>query len=655
MSSGAARRLRRRLAKTSLLLVIVASALIFIAAATVVTVTTAGVAAYGGALVNGYYENQVPPVTGCSSPCLTADTQTTEPSSSPGAIGLDGSTTGTWSAGSSFTITASTTKPNDVVVLWIVTYISKSSIKVSSVKDSLGVTWQSSARVSNVECTATTHETTQTEWYGIASAALASDVITVTLSGTPTAASGVEFAVSGANTASPFDPNVSLPDSAACATTAAVPTVSGLSTSNANEFVVAVFGAYNSVTETVGAIANTTATLMQTNAGTGDSSAFEYTIASSAQSSQSCAFGKSTNYWSMVCDAIVQGSSSFTLPAGSSMYLWSPPFSAGATLPAGTLSLQLFADLPAPALDGTASGTWSKGTTFSIASFSTTEPNDVVILSIQTYMSNTTIGVSSVSDTLSKITWQPSARTTLSSCSGTYLSTKYEWYGIASSAVTADTITVTLGATPTHASGIAFGVSGADTVSPFDPSTSPPATEISTCTGTAVAPTISGVSTTADNDFVFAAYGGHTSKTETAGTMGGLAGSLIGAVNGAGQSNAVEYAISSSQSGTSCTFGTTTTYWGGICDALVPARQSVTVSYITTDSSGSLRSTMITGSAATITALYQPISLPTPSGSVPTSGYLQVTITAPSGSPLTVYWGSPKPTLFEVELMVRTT
>ena len=123
MTFGWAKRPRRRLVFASLPLIIVASILVFVAAATPVTVTTAGVAAYGGSLLNGYYENQVPPLTGCAPNCLTVDTQTTEPSSSPGNIGLDGSATGSWSSGSSFTITASTSKPNDVVVLWIVTYL----------------------------------------------------------------------------------------------------------------------------------------------------------------------------------------------------------------------------------------------------------------------------------------------------------------------------------------------------------------------------------------------------------------------------------------------------------------------------------------------------------------------------------------------------
>ena len=127
-------------------------------------------------------------------------------------------------------------------------------------------------------------------------------------------------------------------------------------------------------------------------------------------------------------------------------------------------------------------------------------------------------------------------------------------------------------------------------------------------------------------------------------------------VAGTGDSNAVEYeAMTSSQSSDSCTFGTSTTYWWVLCDALMPARQAITVSYYTTNSAGVVQSTMASSSPATVTALYQPISISSSAGTVPASGYLEVVITgSPSAGALSVVWGSPKPTLFEVSYTYRT-
>src|SRR5713101_3408109 len=147
-------------------------------------------------------------------------------------------------------------------------------------------------------------------------------------------------------------------------------------------------------------------------------------------------------------------SGSFSLPASSSMYLWTPQFSSSAAIPAGALSLQLFADLSAPSLDGSGSGTWVTGTSFTITPFSTTSTNDVVILSVETYLSGSSVAVSSISDTLGGITWQGSARKSFVSCTGTQESTHTEWYGKAAATLTADTITINLSTTPTAASGI---------------------------------------------------------------------------------------------------------------------------------------------------------------------------------------------------------
>ena len=348
-------------------------------------------------------------------------------------------------------------------------------------------------------------------------------------------------------------------------------------------------------------------------------------------------------------------SGSFSLPSSSSMYLWTPQFASSASIPSGALSLQLFADLPAPSLDGSGSGTWVSGTSFTITPFSTTSTNDVVILSIETYLSGSSVTVSSISDTLSGITWQASARKSFVSCTGTQESTHVEWYGKAATTLTADTITINLSTTPTSASGISFGVKGADNTTPFDPAAGLPATAVSSCSNSNSSPTVSGVTTAADTDFVISLFGGYTSTTETAGTIGGTTATLVTAVAGTGDSNAAEYIkATAAQSSVSCSYGVATKYWNILCDAIMAARQTITVSYATTNSAGTVQSTMIAGSSATITAVYALVSVSSSAGTIPASGYVRVVITAPAGAGLTIFWGTGKPTQFQVAFTYRS-
>jgi len=86
----------------------------------------------------------------------------------------------------------------------------------------------------------------------------------------------------------------------------------------------------------------------------------------------------------------------------------------------------------------------------------------------------------------------------------------------------------------------------------------------------------------------------------------------------------------------------------------MPARQTVTISYLTTNSAGTVQSTMIGGSSATITAAYAPVSLASSAGTIPASGYIRVLITAPAGSGLTIFWGYGKPTQFQVSYTYRS-
>jgi hypothetical protein len=623
-------------------LAICAVILFLTASATTVTIIDSSYADRGGFFLQPYFENLNAPVTGCTAPCLTVDTQTTEPTLTRGTPSLDGSGYADSTSGTitSISTTITTSNKPDVIILLTTTQVATGAgyVTVSSVS-ATGLTF---TKRTSTTAAVGGFDMDIEEWYAIATSTLTALTVTVTYSGTITHYVTLDvFGVKGANTNSPFDPSSSLPS----VKTAAAATIT---TAYRNDFL---FGF--ELTDTTASPTHGTG-WTAINTPTGAYFGSEYQEVSSTQSALAVTWSNAaSDADGMIGDAI-QASNSFTLPAGSSMYLWSPQFTTAATVPAGTLSIQLFADLPAPALDGSATGTWSSGTTFTIASFSTTKPNDVIVLSIQTYGAGTAISVSSVSDSQAKVTWKSSARNSLTSCTGADLSTNTEWYGIAATALTTDTITVTLSSAPTSASGIAFGVSGADTTTPFDPATGLPKTGVSSCTFAAAAPTVSGVTTVADTDFVFAAYGGYTSTTETAGTIGTLTPSIVKTVAGTGDSNAVEYtATTTALSGASCSFETTTTYWGALCDAIMPARQTVTVSYITTNSAGTVQSTMISSSPATITAFYQPITLPSSAGSVPASGYIRVIITAPSAAAITVFWGYGKPTLFQVAYTYR--
>jgi hypothetical protein len=620
--------------RRNVLLVAIFLALLAIAAsAASVTVIKISNADSAGFFLNPYYENLNAPVSGCTAPCLTVDTQLTEPNPSSGTLSLDGHGIGANNPSPS-TVSVTTSATNDVIVVMVMCNPGVTSMSISGG----GLTWNTRFAVETVGTRS------GAEYWAYASSTLSSVTVSITYSG-GSACNPAYIAIHGANTANPFDTNTNLPN----LVNANSPASCTISTNNANDILFGYMmqGGSSSPTGPSGW------TALDTYPAAEHWDA--YTIVSTIQSSLSATWtATASSNISGFCDAVVQASGSFSLTAGSSMYLWSPQFASAASIPAGALSLQLFADLPAPALDGSATGTWTTGSTFSVSAFATTKTNDVVILSIKTYSSGASVTVSSVIDSMNSILWQKTARSSFVACSGTQEVTNIEWYGIASAIVHSDTIAVTLSSAPTAASGIAFGVSGADTTTPFDPISGLPTTA-STCAATSTVPTVSGVSTAEDNDFVFSLFGSYTSVTETAGSIGGTLGTLVNTVAGVGDSNAAEYRTGvASLSSASCTFGTSTTYWGILCDALMPARQTITVSYVTTNAAGAVQSTMISGSAATITAFYAPVSLSSSAGTVPASGYIRVIITAPAGAALTIYWGYPKLTQFQVSYTYKT-
>ena len=138
-----------------------------------------------------------------------------------------------------------------------------------------------------------------------------------------------------------------------------------------------------------------------------------------------------------------------------------------------------------------------------------------------------------------------------------------EWYAIASSTVTS--ITVTVSPSSQGAEVIVFGISGADTASPFDGA-------VRKNSGSSGSPTVSSVTTANAIDIIIGLEGHRSSIAETAGTVGGSAATLITTRTSSGAAAGAEYrVVSSTLSGASVTFGSSTSNWAMIVDAIKQA------------------------------------------------------------------------------------
>lgn len=144
-------------------------------------------------------------------------------------VALDGSSSNHCSSSTltSCTVTLTTSKGNDVVMLYVLRVTGSASYTIS---DTAGLTWNV-RRVSGSQAALTVY-------YAIATSALSSDTIKASLSSSSETLQMMAFGVSGANTASPFDPGVS----SECMNHGAVPaggTVScSITTTHANDMVI---------------------------------------------------------------------------------------------------------------------------------------------------------------------------------------------------------------------------------------------------------------------------------------------------------------------------------------------------------------------------------------------------------------------------------
>ncbi len=234
-----------------------------------------------------------------------------------------------------------------------------------------------------------------------------------------------------------------------------------------------------------------------------------------------------------------------------------------------------------PALDGTNYATQGTPTATIAASLTTTSTNDVIIVIV--FGQNTATGTyqtPSVSDSVA-LSWH--ARTSLQevSVAGGYSLFSEIFYAIAPSALSGDTITVTWDSAPTHYAVLqVFGVSGANTASPFDAEAGP---------GEFATGAYASVASSNANDFIYGMELTAVTGSPTAGS------GFTGIESGVGGTFASEYkVVSAIQSALGMTYSNagsdTDGAWG---DAIEGAAVPITGANVYVRNVGTIPSTLV--------------------------------------------------------------
>jgi hypothetical protein len=193
-------------------------------------------------------------------------------------LSLDGTAHGETGSAASITATLSTTKTNDIIIAVVAENACGTDISVSDSPGGLSWTRRAPSSPSG---------NTIYEFYAVSSGALSSDVITASCTG----GNYVEiwaFGVNDAHTAAPYDTNGALPFFATSGN-------ASITTSNANDFLIAAFRSGGSSCATSGF-----ATVIA-----GVFGCVEYSIVSATQSSLSVSAPSGTN--GTIGDAIIKG------------------------------------------------------------------------------------------------------------------------------------------------------------------------------------------------------------------------------------------------------------------------------------------------------------------------------------------------------------
>jgi flagellin-like protein len=243
-------------------------------------------------------------------------------------LSIDGPTTSSFSTTNAAAFGITTVDSNDIIVVLVTN--EDTTNHVLRTVNSVTATGLTFAKRSGGSIGTSPYSDAEV-WWALAASPLNTVDITVTLSGATDDCSIVAFGVNGANTASPWDPNASLPK-VATATTASIPSVSGVSTNTANDMILGFTGVLSSAdaafpTETSGSGFALAAPAQVNAGGTGRSeAAAEYKIVSAMQSSITVPFGTTTDAadnWIMVGDAI-QGVTVPTPTTFQQLVTWDP-------------------------------------------------------------------------------------------------------------------------------------------------------------------------------------------------------------------------------------------------------------------------------------------------------------------------------------------
>src|SRR5436305_2816406 len=213
--------------------------------------------------------------------------------------------------------------------------------------------------------------------------------------------------------------------------------------------------------------------------------------------------------------------------------------------------------------------TWTSGTTISITAFATTSIADTIIIFVAS--SKTTTPIQSA-PSATGFTCDASARKEVAISAGVGLS---EWVCHTSAAISSETVTVNLSATPTWAIAQIISVNGAEdptgTFSPFDKNSGFVYSSNRNSVGGTAAPTVTAVSSLNADDLFISASADTGANTQTAGAIGGTTGTLDISTTSTGALAVEHRSVTATLSASSCNFGTATSRWIIFCDALQSA------------------------------------------------------------------------------------
>ena len=198
------------------------------------------------------------------------------------------------------TLTLTTTQPNDLIIL-IITQDSTSHTFTPS--DTYGLTWNH--RSTSVPLKEGNSEQVD-EWWAIASSPLSSDTISLGESGKSAHDTvAIAIAISGANPTNPFDSHIGLPYTNTGTSTTTTPSVTGVTTSNANDLILGITG-YTGTSTNITAATGYTLVTSQTYSTSQQWGAAEYKIVTATQSSATVTWGNNpgSNNWAMIVDAV---------------------------------------------------------------------------------------------------------------------------------------------------------------------------------------------------------------------------------------------------------------------------------------------------------------------------------------------------------------